>query len=97
MKKKVIALIVACCLVVGGAVGAIFWALAATQVSVKTNLSISYNPLDNVVGSMSANYQKTTDASATPFIGGNNGVLNFEYGGSAEDRILLMQAMNHYC
>lgn len=88
MKKKVIALIVACCLVVGGAVGAIFWALAATQVSVKTNLSISYNPLDNVVGSMSANYQKTTDASATPFIGGNNGVLNFEYGGSAEDRIL---------
>ncbi len=88
MKKKVIALIVACCLVVGGGIGAIFWALAATQVGIKTNLSVSYNPLDNVVGSMSANYQKTTDAAATPFIGGNNGVLNFEYGGSAEDRTL---------
>lgn len=88
MKKKVIALIVACCLVAVGAVGAIFWALAATQVGIKTNLSVSYNPLDNVVGSMSANYQKTTDAAATPFIGGNNGVLNFEYGGSAEDRTL---------
>ena len=77
-RKALIALIISSCVVVVGCVGLVFWAFAATQVTVKSSLVVSYKPTPQVVCETSATYQKTTDATATPFQTGN---LEFVYGG----------------
>ena len=77
-RKALIALIISTCVVVVGCVGLVFWAFAATQVTVKSSLVVSYKPTPQVVCETSATYQKTTDATATPFQTGN---LEFVYGG----------------
>ena len=76
-RKTLIALIISSCLVVVGCVGLVFWALAATQVNVKTSLTVTYKPELHVVCDVSARYQKTTDSEPISF---NSGTLNLEYG-----------------
>ena len=77
-RKALIALIISTCVVVVGCVGLVFWAFAATQVTVKSSLVVSYKPTPQVVCETSATYQKTTDETATPFQTAN---LEFVYGG----------------
>ena len=77
-RKALIALIISTCVVVVGCVGLVFWAFAATQVTVKSSLVVSYKPTPQVVCATSATYQKTTDETATPFQTAN---LEFLYGG----------------
>ena len=79
-RKTLLALIISSCVVVVACAGIIFWALAATQVNVKTSLTVTYKPELHVVCDVSARYQRTTDSEPIPF---NSGTLNLEYG-SAE-------------
>ena len=53
-RKALIALIISTCVVVVGCVGLVFWAFAATQVTVKSSLVVSYKPTPQVVCETSA-------------------------------------------
>ncbi len=85
MKKRLTLLIFTACAVFVGAVGLVFWALAATQVNVTSGLLVTYTPTPQVVCDTSATYQRTNDSSAIAF---KNGNLSFGYGGTTTNATL---------
>ena len=84
-RKALIALIISSCVVVVGCVGLVFWAFAATQVNVKTSLTVTYKPEKHVVCDVSATYQRANDSSPIPF---EEGTLNLIYGGESTEEQL---------
>ena len=76
-KSRFVALIIASCLVIAGSVGLIAWAIAAANVGIGSKLSVTYEAAPHVVCTADATYQKTTDATATPF---QSGTINMNYG-----------------
>lgn len=84
-KTRLTALIIATCLVVASSIGIIAWALAAANIGIGSKLSVTYEAAPHVVCTASATYQKTTDASATPF---QSGTIDMNYGDTSGSRTL---------
>ncbi len=84
-KTKLTALIFATCFVVASAIGIVAWAIAAANIGLNSTLSVTYNAAPHVVCTASANYQKKTDTSATPF---QSGTITMNYGDTSGSRTL---------
>ena len=93
MSKKLVALIVSECLVVGGSLALAVWAIAATNVGLRANVSVTYNASPNVVCDVTATYQKKTDAAATPFESGGVS-LAYSSAGGTRNMIASSQAIS---
>ena len=70
MKKKIFSLILTAVLIVTASVAMVFYALAATQINLKSTIEVGYTAAPNVVCEASATYQLEKDASATAFTSG---------------------------
>lgn len=70
LKKKIFSLILTAVLIVTASVAMVFYALAAVQINLKSNIQVEYEAAPNVVCEASATYQLEKDASATAFTSG---------------------------
>lgn len=78
MKKKIFSLVFTICLVVAGSVAMVFYALAATQVNLNSQIEVGYTASLNVVCQASAKYQLEKDSSATAFTSGGQEFVYLE-------------------